>query len=257
LSAIQEPRGLHFRPRQAEAGRADLIALIWVVGLLACLMMAGAALGQDETQLRPAAEVVKRLKEAYAPHCCFEAKFDQVTVNVSMDLRDKFQGTMYVKRPGMIALDVTFPEKQKIVIRGRSYTVLFPEDGNTVQGEVPPELNVDHFFGFLANIGELDQNFLIDYAGRPMDAVEGLFLMEMKDRKNPTSGYQIVLGIDFERFIVRRAIISDALGNYNRFDLSDIRFVPVLPDAYFRIGAGEPQGKVDHPEGQAGNRGQQ
>lgn len=194
--------------------------------------------GMEESQIPSAEEIVKRLKETYAPHCCFTAAFDQITVNVSMDLKDRFQGTIHVKRPGWILLDVVTPEKQKVVVKGRSYTVFFPDEGNSVQGEIPPELSVDHFFGFLASIGELDQNFFIDQPTRPFDLLEGLFLIEMRDRKNPASGYQIVVGIDRERFVIRRAIISDALGNYNRFDLTDIRFVPDIPDKLFQVDSG-------------------
>ena len=50
----------------------------------------------------------------YAHHCCFQANFDQLTVNVAMDMKDRFKGVMYVKKPGSIVLDVAAPERQKV-----------------------------------------------------------------------------------------------------------------------------------------------
>ncbi len=186
----------------------------------------------------PIDELVKRVQNVYARQCCFVAQFDQLTVNVAMDLKDRFEGNMYVKTPGLIALEVVSPERQQVVIRGRSYSVYIPADGNAAHGEIPPEMNVEHFFGFLANVGDLSRNFLISYANRPSDAHERLFFLELTDRKNPQGTYRIVVGIDMDQFIIRRAIIYDALGNYNRFDLSEVTFQNSLPDSRFQMAPG-------------------
>jgi outer membrane lipoprotein-sorting protein len=186
----------------------------------------------------PVDEVVKRVQNVYARQCCFVARFDQLTVNVSMDLKDRFEGNMYVKAPNLIALEVVSPERQQVVIRGRSYSIYFPDDGNAARGEIPPEMNVEHFFSFLANLGELDRNFLISYPNRSSDETERLIFLELVDRKNPQGTYRIVVGIDMDQFIIRRAIIYDALGNYNRFDLSEITFQTSLPDSRFQVAPG-------------------
>lgn len=182
----------------------------------------------------PIDEIVKRVQDVYAKQCCFVARFDQLTVNVAMDLKDRFEGNMYVKTPDLISLEVVSPERQQVVIRGRSYSVYCPDDGNAARGEIPPEMNVEHFFSFLANIGDLTRNFLISYTARPSDPAERLFFLELMDRKNPQGAYRIVVGIDIDQFIIRRAIIYDALGNYNRFDLSEVTFQNSLPDSRFQ-----------------------
>jgi outer membrane lipoprotein-sorting protein len=196
--------------------------------------MAAPACGQ--TAVPPVDELVKRIQDVYSPQCCFRAAFDQVTVNVAMDMRDHFSGSMYVKRPDLIALDVELPEKQQVVLRGRSYAVYFPGDQTAVRGEVPPEMNVEHFFGFLANIGGLEKNFAIAYASKPMDEQENLYFLQLTDRNSPMSTYRIVVGIDMHISVIRRAIIYDALGNYNRFDLSEVMFRSDMPDSRFQIG---------------------
>ncbi len=181
-------------------------------------------------------EVVKKVKEVYSHQCCFRANFNQLTVNVSMDLKDRFEGIIQVKIPGMIALDVASPEKQKVVIKGKAYTVYFPQDGTASHGEVPPEMNVEHFFGFFANIGALDTNFSIAFPAKTQDEAEKLIFLELTDRKNPGGTYRIMLGVDQDLFTIRRAIIYDALGNYNRFDLTGVTFLNSLPDAVFEVG---------------------
>jgi outer membrane lipoprotein-sorting protein len=155
-----------------------------------------------------------------------------------MDMKDHFSGAMYVRKPDLIALDVEQPEKQQVVLRGRSYAVYFPSDGTAVRGEVPPEMNVEHFFGFIANIGGLDKTFSIAYPDKPVDAKEQLYFLQLTDRNNPTSTYRIVVGIDMQTSVIRRAIIYDALGNYNRFELSEIMFRTDMPDSRFRLGPG-------------------
>jgi outer membrane lipoprotein-sorting protein len=185
------------------------------------------------TEPRSVAEVVKKVKAVYSRDCCFKATFNQVTVNVAMDLKDRFDGTIYVKKPGLIALDVESPERQKVVLRGRSYVIYFPEDRSAARGEVPPEMDVEHFFGFFANIGDMERNFSIQFPNRMVDEVEKLIFLELTARNNPRSTFRIMLGIDLNRFTIRRAIIYDALGNYNRFDLSNITFLSSVPDKVF------------------------
>ena len=183
-----------------------------------------------------AEEVIKKVQNVYSHHCCFRATFNQLTVNVSMDLRDQFAGTIYVKKPSMIALDVESPEKQKVVIKGRSYTVYIPKDGTASRGEIPPEVDIEHFFGFLANISALGRNFSVSFPVKTRDEAKKLLFLELTDRKNSTGTYRIVLGIDMNKFTIRRAIIYDALGNYNRFDLAGITFLNSIPDAQFDVG---------------------
>ena len=184
-------------------------------------------------------QVLRRVQEVYSHHCCFRASFDQLTVNTAMDLKDRFQGTMYVRKPASIALEVESPEKQKVVMQGRSYTVYFHQDGSAVRGEVPSEINVEHFFGFFTNIGNIDRNFSMQFPARSMDKEENLIFIELAEKKNQQNAFRILLGVDSERFTIRRAIIYDALGNYNRCDLEKITFLPSIQDSTFQIGGAE------------------
>ncbi len=206
-----------------------------LAALLLVWVLIAASGARPETEPQSPAEVISRVKAVYEKHCCFRARFDQVTVNVAMDMRDRFLGNMYVRKPHFIALDVESPEKQKVVMKARSYMVYFPEDGNAVRGEVPPELNVELFFGFLANVAGLDRLFVVSYPPKSHSPEENLILLELTEKKNLSSAYRIVLGIDSTKYIIRRAIIHDALGNYNRYDLSDITFPDSIPDSVFRI----------------------
>lgn len=204
---------------------------------LSCIGVA-ASLHAQGAEPPPIDEIVRRVQDVYGQQCCFVARFDQLTVNVAMDLKDRFEGNMYVKTPDLISLEVVSPERQQVVIRGRSYSVYCPDDGNAARGEIPPEMNVEHFFSFLANVGDLTRNFLISYPARSSDPADRLFFLELMDRKNPQGAYRIVVGIDMDQFIIRRAIIYDALGNYNRFDLSEVTFQNSLPDSRFQVAPG-------------------
>jgi outer membrane lipoprotein-sorting protein len=133
-------------PEQTEAAaracaRMRLTARLVASSLFLLVVLPAAALGQDQS----VEEVLQRLQKVYAKECCFKASFDQLTVNVAMDMKDRFRGTMYVRKPGSIALDVDNPEPQRVVVQGREYTVYFPAEGNTVRGEIPAELNVESF----------------------------------------------------------------------------------------------------------------
>ncbi len=94
-------------------------------------------------------------------------------------------------------------------------------------------MNVEHFFGFFANIGNLDRNFSVAFPTKSSDEEERMIFLELTDAANPRGTYRIVLGIDADKYTVKRAIIYDALGNYNRFDLSAISFLDSLPDSRF------------------------
>ena len=208
---------------------------VLVTALLLCLAPANQAGSADQFQLPPIEQVVEKVKGVYATHCCFSALFDQVTVNVAMDLTDRFRGVMYVKKPSLIALEVQWPERQKVVIQGRAYSVHFPDEGSTTSGEIPPEMNVEHFFGFFASIGQMDRNFTVTFPMKSYSLPEKLIFVELADRDKGAGTYRILLGIDFNSYTIRRAVIHDALGNYNRFDLSGIKFSDSLPDSKFQV----------------------
>lgn len=180
-------------------------------------------------------QVMQKVQSVYADKCCFRALFDQVTVNISMDIKDTFEGVMYVRKPSFITLDVQAPERQKVVMRGRSYSVQFLEDQTSVTGEIPAELNVENFFSFFTNIGAIDKNFSFRFPQRPKDGDNGLIFLELTSAKAAPGSYRITLGIDSQKFTINRAIIYDALGNYNRFDLTDIKFLPSIPESIFEI----------------------
>ena len=182
-----------------------------------------------------AQEIVKRVQEVYSKHSCFTAHFNQLTVNVAMDIKDRFDGTMYVKRPSSIALDVDSPERQKIVLKGRSFMVYFPQDGNAARGEIPPEVDVSHFIGFFANIREIDQGFSIALPSKAVSESEHLYFLELSNKNNPKSTFRVVLGVDMNDFTIKTARIYDALGNYNRFDLTGIEFLDSIPEWRFEM----------------------
>lgn len=179
--------------------------------------------------------IVRKIQNVYNPSCCFTASFDQLTVNVAMDMRDRFQGRMYVRKPLDIALDVISPERQKVVLKGRNYTVYFYDDGSQVNGEVPPDINIENFFGFFTNIAELDKNFTIELSTRQTEPEDTMIFLELTNTSNSQTGFKIILGVDKKRYTIDRAIIYDALGNYNRFDLFNITFLKSIPDTRFEI----------------------
>ncbi|MGC8605012.1 MAG: LolA family protein [Desulfomonilaceae bacterium] len=180
-------------------------------------------------------KVVQKIQDVYKPSCCFTASFDQLTVNVAMDMRDRFQGRMYVRKPLDIALEVISPERQKVVMKGRNYVVYFFDDGSQVNGEVPPEINIENFFGFFTNISALDKNFTIELSPRQTEPDDKMIFLELTNTANAQTGFKIVLGVDNKQFTIVRAIIYDALGNYNRFDLFNITFLKSIPDSRFEI----------------------
>ena len=200
-----------------------------LVGLFVCVV------GPVLAEQLDVHKVVQKIQDVYNPSCCFTASFDQLTVNVAMDMRDRFQGQMYVRKPLDIALDVISPERQKVVMKGRSYIVYFYDDGSQVNGEVPPEINIENFFGFFTNISALDKNFTIELSPRQTEPEDKMIFLELTNTSNSQPGFKIVLGVDRKRFTINRAIIYDALGNYNRFDLFNITFLKSIPDSRFEI----------------------
>lgn len=226
--------------------------IVRILGCALVIIFSTCVHAADEYELPTPEQIIKNVKNVYRDHCCFRAQFDQVTVNVAMDLRDRFLGTLYVRRPNLLALEVDSPERQRVVVRGGSYMVYFPDEGNAARGQVPDDINVESFISFFTDIGNLDKDFSVIYAKRPFDPTEGLFMLELAGIKDKRSTHRIVLGIDETRYTIRRAIVHDALGNYNRFDLSDITFLKSIPESRF---ATEPPAKqAPEPESPSAGR---
>ncbi|MGD9818379.1 MAG: outer membrane lipoprotein carrier protein LolA, partial [Desulfomonilaceae bacterium] len=85
------------------------------------------------------------------------------------------------------------------------------------------------------NIGTIDKNFTFKFPQRSKDFDGNLIFLELVSTKAVSGSYKITLGIDSKNFTINRAIIYDALGNYNRFDLTEIKFLPSFPESIFEI----------------------
>jgi outer membrane lipoprotein-sorting protein len=199
--------------------------------------MVSVAWSGERTPLPAPEEVLERVKAVYGKQCCFKAAFDQVTVNVAMNMKDRFRGTMYVAKPDRIALEVAYPEKQRVVVKGRSYIVHIPDFGNAARGEIPPDLNVENFFSFFTDINQMDENLDVRFAAKAFSAQDQMMFLQLQETgaSSDSGTHRIILGVDRESYYIRRAIIYDALGNYNRFDLSDITLLSSLPEKTFQF----------------------
>ena len=83
----------------------------------------------------------------------------------------------------------------------------------------------------------MDQAFSIAFPSKAVSESEHLYFLELSNKNNPASTFRVVLGVDMNDFTIKTARIYDALGNYNRFDLTDIKFLDSIPEWRFEMQA--------------------
>jgi len=168
------------------------------------------------------------------------SSFNDYIADISMQTPEaQMAGTLYYRKPGMIRLDFTKPEKQVLVSDGKELMIYVPHYNVVLQQEL--RANAQGSGASLATAAGLQlmkTNYSIAYLNSPdpvplEDGSDEMVTRLRLDWRSTNEGFrQLILSIDSDKLIRR---IVGVTVNYNeiQFDFKNIRLNQNIPTARF------------------------
>jgi outer membrane lipoprotein carrier protein len=182
-------------------------------------------------QARPAPEVLARsLQQRYQGIRDFSATFVHTYRGGVLRTQTREQGTVSVKKPGMMRFVYTAPEKKEFVSDGRKVYSYIPQDKQVLVASVPAENEATTPALFLAGKGDIARDFTASYTDSP---VPGAVALKLVPRREEAEYEYFVVTIDPATLQWRALTTKDRQSGESTMIFSNLKENQGLPDKEF------------------------
>ncbi len=161
----------------------------------------------------------------------FSARFFQESTLKAMDITDTAQGTVLIKRPGMMRWEYEKPDPQLIVTDGKVLWIYRPEDRQVMVGDAPDYFGGGKGAGFLSNVKTVEDNFVV-VPDQPDPTHYVLKLIPKKEKYDVAS---VRLWITRDRFEIDEVATENRFGDETRLTFTDLTFGLNPDDSLFHF----------------------
>ena len=182
-------------------------------------------------QTRPAPDALARsLQQRYQGIRDFSATFVHTYRGGALKTVSKEQGTVAVKKPGMMRFVYTAPEKKEFVSDGRKIYSYIPQDRQVLVTAVPPDNQASTPALFLAGKGDIGRDFTATYADSP---VAGAAAVKLTPKRQEPEYEYFVLAVDPQTLQWRALTTRDRQGGESTLIFSNLKENQGLSDKEF------------------------
>ena len=150
----------------------------------------------------------------------FSASFTQTYRGGTLRTQAREQGTVSVKKPGMMRWVYTQPEKKEIVSDGRKLYLYYPADKQVIVSDVPADSEASTGAMFLAGKGDLGRDFT---AAPAESVVAGGVAIKLTPRRPQPDYEHLVIAIDPASLQIRALTTQDRLGGENTLTFTNLK----------------------------------
>lgn len=191
--------------------------------------------------------LAKALQLRYERVRDFSATFTQTYRGGTLRTQAREQGTVSVKKPGMMRWTYTQPEKKEIVSDGRKLYLYYPADKQVIVSDVPPDSEASTGAMFLAGRGDLGRDFT---ASAAESVVAGGVAIKLTPRRPQPDYEHLVIAIDPSSLQIRALTTLDRLGGENTLTFTNLKENTGVSekDFTFRVPSGVSVATNDSPQ---------
>ena len=196
-------------PRPSSLSRGRIWPILVTLLLAARMAAAQSAPAPQAGGSRPGPDVLARsLQQRYQGIRDFTADFSQTYRGGVLRTRTVEEGTVTVKKPGLMRWQYLKPEKKEFVSDGRKTYLYIPQDRQVIINDADSEGSSTSAL-FLAGKGDITRDFTAEYAQSPVPGTLALKLTPR--RKQPDYDY-LVVAVDPISLQIRGLMTHDAQG---------------------------------------------
>ena len=202
--------------------------------LLVLIATLGFSFDAAGREVDDAAATVARMTARYRRARSFRARFVQVFVARTSQVRKRWSGWVAGKRSGQLSFVYDHPRGRRVVSDGKRVESYDP----TTKRLYRVALRRSHLgavLAFLRSARALRERYHFRLIPAARAAREGAVVLEALPRKRGVRFDRVLFYLNRRSGAVRRVMIVDAAGNINRFDLSAVKLDGKLPARTFRL----------------------
>jgi outer membrane lipoprotein carrier protein len=212
--------------------------------MLTMLMVVVPSVAQS---LPPAHEVAAALQKKYDSIHDFSADFTQITEGGVLRRKPMTErGTVFVKKPGRMRWNYTFPEEKVFVSDGRQIQLYVPADKQVIISELPSDDRATSAVLFLMGRGNLTRDFNVSF-GPGGSADTYVLRLEPKTRQAEYDWLQLT--VERATLQIKELTAADQQGGRSTFRFTNFKENPGVADKAFVFSA--PRGTEVVKSGQA------
>jgi outer membrane lipoprotein carrier protein len=200
------------------------------LALFAALVAVGPALLAQSTP--PAEMLARSLQQRYQGIRDFSASFVHTYRGGVLRTQTREQGTLQVKKPGMMRFVYTEPERKEFVSDGVKVYSYIPADKQVLVASVPANGQATTPALFLAGKGDIVRDFTASYADSPVQGTLGLKLTPR--RQEPEYAY-FVLAVEPRSLQWRALLTRDHQGGDSTLVFSNLKENQGISDKAFEF----------------------
>jgi outer membrane lipoprotein carrier protein len=162
-----------------------------------------------------------------------EAKFEHIfySAMVSTPLQEK--GKLFLKKPDMMRWEYTDPEKNIYLYKGSTFQFYFSEDNQLMRGSLTEESHETDILFILTGRKSLLDFYKIEFSPFPTESPENAQIKLTPKQENEDTS--ILLEIDTQKWLIKKAVFFDWEGNKTEFRFSGIKTDIPLPKDIFTL----------------------
>lgn len=166
-------------------------------------------------------EKVAKLQEAYDKTSSFTADFSQETSMKLSRRQRQGQGSLVIKKPGLMRWDYQKPELQVLICDGEKMSMYFSSAQQMIVMPAHEYLQSDVTYAFFAGNGNLLRDFRVEAVAVDYCCGE-LPDLQLLPKKQHPQVESIYLWLD-ERFLISRMKINDHYGSVTDLSFTNIK----------------------------------
>lgn len=185
-------------------------------------------------------EIVDKVQATYENTADIEATFIQEFLIKTMDIVEKSEGKVYIKKPGKMRWDYKKPKKQEIVLDGKTIWIYKPDEKQVLKSSFPNDPRNRTPVSFLSGVGKLKDDFEIKLHNPPTPPLVkggkgGIITLELIPKGTKGNIEKIFLEVDLKDYTIRSFSLLDIYGNKTTITFKDIKINRGLRDSIFRF----------------------
>ena len=216
------------RPARSWPTFVTLVMVTFTVALSAQSNRAGSAPPVAPARQSPDA-LAKALQQRYQGIKDFTADFSQSYRGGVLRQRTVEQGTVSVKKPGLMRWEYVKPEKKEFVSDGRKTYLYIPQDRQVVVGDVDTE-GASTSSLFLAGKGDITRDFTAASAESP---VPGTVALKLTPRRRQPDYEYLIVAVDPGSLQIRGLVTHDAQGGDSTLTFTNLKENTGISDKVF------------------------
>lgn len=178
-------------------------------------------------------DAIKKLEYKLKSIKSLSADFEQIYYSSSFSTPLIEKGKVYFKKPALMRWDYVEPEKKYFVYSNGEFIFYLPEDNQVIKSSQSREKFESEILSILTGESEITQNYKIEYAPS-LNQNGNTLLLKLTPFKEKDYSF-ILLEIQKNKWLIKRAVFFDWAGNKQEFIFSNVKENIVLPMGFFHL----------------------